>query len=208
MKKVIVTMALLTALLSYGATELFKLTPQPIGNSVIAEKSEGNGGEQVATILPADLTDTQHKLLNMAYEVAQENGLKNPEVIQAILLQETRAGGMGSYKVANPGPDAYFGPMQIKLAAARDVLAQWPSLYAQFGFHTKTDDEVKANLILNERFNIEVATKYVLILKQTYGLKGRDLIQAYNKGPGGYAGTNYAYADQATAKLATWKTKR
>ena len=211
MKKVIGTMALFAALLTWGAASLFHLSPKPIANSVIAEKATTNatGGNQIATVLPANLSSKQHRLLTMAYEIGKQNGLKNPEIMQAILLQETHAGGMGSYKVANPGPEAYFGPMQIKLKATRDVLAKWPSLYETFGFHTRTDDEVKANLILNERFNLEVATRYVLILKQTYGLSGRELINAYNRGPGGVksVGDDYHYAVNAETKLAAVKRR-
>jgi hypothetical protein len=209
MKKVITSMALLTALLVYGALELFKLSPTPIANSVIAEKSEGSIGGQVATVVPKDLTSKQSKLLNMAYTAGKENGLKDPEIVQAILLQETRA-GTGSYKVANPGPDAYFGPMQIKLVAARAVLQRWPSMYEKFGFHTRTDDEVKANLILNESFNLDIAAKYLVILKREYGFNGRELINAYNRGPGGVKAVDadYHYAVGAEAKLAAYKQKR
>lgn len=212
MKKVISTMALLTALLVWGAASLFQLTPTPVANSVIAEKATTNaqGGNQIATVLPSSLSSKQHRLLTMAYEIGKQNGLQNPEIIQAILLQESKAGGMDSYKVANAGPDAYFGPMQIKLKAARDVLAKWPSLYDTFGFHTRTDDEVKANLILNERFNLEVATKYIVILTKTYGLSGRELVNAYNRGPGGVKSvdSDFHYAVGAEAKLAAYKQRR
>lgn len=209
MKKVITTMALLTALLVYGALELFKLSPSPVSNSVIAEKSEGSIGGQIATVVPANLSSKQSKLLNMAYTAGKENGLKDPEIVQAILLQETRA-GTGSYKVANPGPDAYFGPMQIKLTAARAVLARWPSMYEKFGFHTRTDDEIKANLILNEGFNLDVAAKYLVILKKDYGFNGRELMNAYNRGPTGVRAvdSDYHYAVGAEAKLASWKNRR
>ncbi len=210
MKKVIITMALLTALLGWAAVEIFALSPTPIANSVIAEKPQvGSVGGQIAQVIPSSLTSKQHRLLNMAYQVGKENGFKDPEIVQAILLQETHAGGMNSYKVANPGPQAYFGPMQIKLSAARDVLTRWPGLYDKFGFHTRTDDEVKANLILNERFNIEVATKYLLILKREYGFNGRQLLNAYNRGPGGVRAVDdsYHYAVGAERKLASWKQK-
>jgi hypothetical protein len=190
--------------------ELFELSPTPVSNSVIAEKPQGGAvGGQIAQVVPADLTNKQHRLLNLAYQVGKENGFKDPEIVQAILLQETHAGGMNSYKVANPGPQAYFGPMQIKLSAARDVLTRWPQLYEKFGFHTKTDDEVKANLILNEHFNIEVAAKYIMILKREYGFTGRELINAYNRGPGGVKAVDadYHYAVGAERKLATYKRR-
>lgn len=211
MTKVIASLSLLAAVLIGGAFQLYEqFVPQPVANSVIAEKPSKAVGNQVAQVLPASMTEKQHRLLNMAYEVGRSNGLQ-PEIVQAILLQETKAGGMSSYKVANAGPEAYFGPMQIKLAAARDVLAAWPSLFNTFGFHTRTDDEVKANLILNERFNLEVGAKYLVILKKRYGLTGRDLMNAYNRGPGGVKqvdASEFHYAIGAEQKLATWKAKR
>jgi len=211
MKKVILSMALLTALLSLGASQLFKSVPNPVGNSVIGEKPEHGrlGGNQVAEVLPAVLTRDQYRLLNMAYAVGKENELKNPEIMQAILLQETKAGGMSKYKVANPGPDAYFGPMQIKLVAARAVLSRWPSMYDKFEFHTRTDDEVKANLILNERFNLDIAAKYLVILKNEYGFTGRELMNAYNRGPTGVkrVDNDFHYAVGAEKKLAALRAR-
>jgi soluble lytic murein transglycosylase-like protein len=99
--------------------------------------------------------------------------------------------------------------MQLKLAAARDVLSRWPDLYKEYGFHTKTDDEIKANLILNESFNIEVGARYLLLLKQTYGFSGKTLLNAYNRGPGGVTAVDdsYHYAVGAERKLAAFKVR-
>lgn len=208
MKKVILSLAILTGLSIAGALELYKQVPQPIGTAVIAERVEGQVGGVVATVVPENLTNRQHTLMNLAYEVAKKNGFKNPELVQAVLLQETGA-GTGKYKVANPGPDAYFGPMQIKLAATKDVLARHPNLWNEYAFHTRTDDEIKANLILNERFNLDVATKYLMLLKTTYGFSGRDLLNAYNRGPGGvkFVDQNFHYAVGAEQKLASYKAR-
>ena len=211
MTKVNAALAVALAAVLAGAFQLWSLTPEVVGNSVIAEKAvAGTAGNQVATLLPANLTAKQGALLNKAYEIAKADGHRDPAVVQSILLQETMAGGMSSYKVANPGPEAYFGPMQIKLAAAKDVLQRWPSLFSKYAFHTKTDDEIKANLILNETFNIEVGSKYLLMLKQQYGFSGRQLVNAYNRGPGGVHGVddNFHYAIGAERKLAALKRKR
>lgn len=209
MTKVISLMAVLVAGLIGGAYHLYTtFVTEPVANEVIGEKAEKAIGDQVVRVVPANLNTKQRQLLTLAYDVAKENKLKHPEIVQAILLQETQAGGMHSYRVANPGPDAYFGPMQVKLTAARDVLAANPTMYAAYGFHTKTDDEVKANLILNDRFNLDVATKYLVILMQRYGLNGRDLMNAYNRGPGGVKLVNadeFHYALGAEQKLAVWK---
>lgn len=210
MTKVILSLFAVAAIfIGVAYNGFMHLVPAPVNNSVIAEKSDGTLGGQAAALLPANLSKQQHELLNMAYDVAKENGFKNPEILQALLLQETLAGGMDKYKVANPGSDAYFGPMQIKLAAAKDVLAKWPQLFVKFDFHTRTDDEIKANLILNERFNLDVAAKYLLILKQQYGFSGRQLLNAYNRGPGGVhqVDDSFHYAIGAERKLAALKRR-
>jgi len=211
MKKVIVSLSLLTAIAVFGAAKLFQLMPTPIGTAVIADKAEdGKIGGQAATLLPSNLSVDQGRLLIRAYEIAKADGHKNPEIVQAVLLQETQAGGMKSYRVANPGPEAYFGAMQIKLVAAKDVLARWPILFSKYGLHTRTDDEIKANLILNDRFNLEIGSKYLLILERDYGFKGQELMNAYNRGAGGVkaAGDNWHYAREATLKLAAYKQSR
>lgn len=208
MKKVILAMIILVIGVTFMCFQLFEqYVPEPIASAVIAEKPGKISGGQAAVLLPKNLTLDQSKLLKMAYQVAKEDGHKQPEIVQALLLQETQAGGMKSYKVANPGPDAYFGPMQIKLAAAKDVLLTYPNLWLKYKFHTKTDDELKANLILNDRFNIEIASKYLLILTKHYGFTGRKLMNAYNRGPGGVEAVsdNFHYALGAEAKLASFK---
>lgn len=209
MKSVISIWVLVVSSVLAGAYSLYQHVPQPVANSVIGEKAETTMGGQAVKVLPANLSEKQHRLLNLAYEMGKSHGFKDPEIVQAVLLQETMAGGMNNYKVANPGPEAYFGPMQIKLAAAKDVLSKWPSLFGSYGFHTHSDDEIKANLILNERFNLEIGTKYLLMLKQQYGFNGRELMNAYNRGPGGVkgVGNNFHYAVGAEKKLASLRAK-
>lgn len=211
MKKVIVYLALISASAVYGASELFQLMPTAIGTAVIAEKGDGKTiGGQVATLLPSSLTPNQGRLMNKAYEIAKADGHKNPEIVQAVLLQESLAGATPQMRVANPGPQAYFGPMQIKLVAAKAVLAQWPSLFTKHHFQTRTDDEIKANLILNDTFNIEVGSKYLLLLQREYGFAGRELMNAYNRGPTGVkaVGDDFHYAIGAEKKLVVYKQNR
>lgn len=209
MKQVIAVMALIASGTVYGAYKLYQQVPVPVATAVIAEKPGKTMGGVASVLLPKTLSNKQAALLQQAYAAAKAEGV-NPETMQVILLQETRAGAMSSYKVANVGPNAYYGPMQIKLAATRDVLQRNPSLYKKYDFHTKSDDEVKANLILNEKFNIEVAAKYVKILQREYGLNGTKLTNAYNRGPGGveYVDDNFHYAIEGKKKLAEYKRKR
>lgn len=210
MKKVIVCLSLVAATALYGAVELFRLMPKPAGTAVIAEKNDGvRIGGQVAILLPTSLTPNQGRLMNKAYEIAKADGHKNPELVQSVLLQETLAGATPKMRVANPGPQAYFGPMQLKLDAAKAVLGRWPGLFTKYHFQTRTDDEIKANLILNDRFNIEVGSKYLLILQREYGYTGRQLLNAYNRGPTGVKAVDdsYHYAIGAEKKLAAYKQK-
>ena len=207
MKKVIVALSLLTAMVVYGAVELFRQIPTATGTAVIATKDDSN---QVAVLLPANLTAEQSKLLNTAYKIAKDDGHKDPELVQSILLQETKAGGMKTFRVANAGPDAYFGPMQVKLSAARDVLLHFPALFTKYALQTHTDDEIKAHLIIDDSFNIEIASKYLLLLQREYGYSGRELLNAYNRGPAGVKAVvnDYHYARGAEAKLAALKNGR
>lgn len=207
MKPAILALSFTTAVLLSGAYYLFDHIPTATPSQVIGEKGT-MGGTNTVIRVPPNLTEKQNALLTMAYKSAKAEGFSNPEIMQTILLQETRAGAMKSYKVANPGSEAYYGPMQIKLAAARDVLSRFPALWDKYEFHTKTDDEVKANLILNEEFNVEVAAKYVHILQRIYRLQGRELINAYNRGPGGVKrvnSQNFHYAIEGEKKLQTIK---
>lgn len=156
--------------------------------SIPTDDSVSGGG--VSIKLPDNLTDRQAYLLSMAYQIAKEDGHKHPQLLQGIILQESWAGAHHAYKVAGhefglrPN-ERYYGVAQIKLAAAKDVLARYPSMRKEFGFHTTMDEEIIAKLIENDRFNLTVASRYLLILK-SYGYDTiRQLALAYNQGPGG-----------------------
>jgi predicted nucleic-acid-binding protein len=159
-----------------------------VGTSVIAPKNNGKivGGSNSAILLPEKLTIEQNRILNFAYKTAKEDGHKHPEILQAILLQETRAGDMKSFKVAGQEfglktNERYYGIAQIKLDAAKDVLKTYPDIKNKYNFHTDTDEEIIAHLIMNDEFNIEVASKYLLIISR-YNKDSNFIIGAYNKG--------------------------
>lgn len=152
-----------------------------------AENSVGGG---MTVELPPQPTSRQAQMLALAYEIAKKDGHEYPQLLQGIILQESKAGGMEKYRVAGQefglGPnERYYGVGQIKLAAARDVLKRHPDMWEEFDFHTSTDEEVIAKLINNDRFNITVASRYLLLLRQ-YGFRTpQELAIAYNRGPGG-----------------------
>lgn len=149
--------------------------------------------------IPDPFTNRQQALLNVAYETADRDGIKPPQLLQGILLQESRAGDLPSYKVAGPVGNRYYGVGQIKLGAAKDVLRHYPEMWLSYGFQTRTDDEVMARLIEDDRFNIAVASKYLLLLRKSGFRSPKALAVAYNKGPGGAAGVEVASNPYATA---------
>jgi Transglycosylase SLT domain len=184
------------------ATSMPKSTP----TTVIATKNAD--GEQFAVLMPENVTSKQQRLMQIAKITAKRDG-HSPELVQGVLLQETHAGELKTYKVANSQGTPYYGVMQIKLVAAKEVLSKWPGMFSQFGFQTKTDDEIKANLILNDEFNIAVGSKYLKHLKDVYGYSGRTLVNAYNRGPTGVktVGDDYHYAIGAEQKVAEYRKR-
>lgn len=147
-------------------------------------------------------------LMQAAYNTAKNDGHTDPSLVQAVLLQESMAGTLRHHRVVAPNKNqVYFGAMQIKLVAAKEVLAKWPSLFDSFSFDTRTDEEIKARLIVDDRFNIAVASKYLIILRDTYGFSGKMLLNAYNRGPFGAkrVDSTFHYGVSAQEKLAAWK---
>jgi hypothetical protein len=65
------------------------------------------------------------------------------------------------------------------------VLNRYPELRKEFNFHTKEDEEIVAKLIEDDRFNLSVASKYLLVLKSFGYDTIKQLALAYNQGPGG-----------------------
>jgi hypothetical protein len=194
MTKVMIGMLAVLGALAMGAAQLFETMPQPTGTTVIGEKPVGpRMGNQAAVVVPRGLTKEQHQVLTKAYLQAKADGHRHPELVQGVILQESKAGGMDSYRVAGNRGDEYYGLGQIKVGAARDVLARWPELWQKYKFQTRTDDELKANLILNPAFNIEITSKYLLLLTRQYGFQGRELLNAYNRGPGGVKAVDDSY---------------
>ena len=156
------------------------------GTSVITVMTNNgkNGSHPVSVKLPDTLTNKQHELLSFAYDVAKKDGMIHPQYLQGIIMQESKAGNLKDYRVAglsNAVGNRYFGIGQIKVAAAKDVMKSYPEMWKYLD--TKTDEELQARLILDDHFNIRMASKYALIL----GINKNPAfaITAYNKGEGG-----------------------
>lgn len=151
-------------------------------NTIDVETPKG----QVEKELPKGMSYDQFKMLQYARKVAQEAGIKRPDVFQAIIWQESKAGGHGDFKVAGVkthGPaKRYYGLAQLKVVAAREVLNKYPEMYDLISNkRSATDDEIIANLILNDDFNLRIAAMYFKMKgKQTDSLEFQ--IAAYNQG--------------------------
>jgi hypothetical protein len=183
--KLINTLYLAIALLIAGLTwkVLDPYLSRQNGTSVISLSPDNKKGGGVNIIIPSGLSRTQLEILNFAYEVAKADGFKEPKYLQGILMQESRAGGMDEFRVAgiqNAPGNRYFGIGQIKLVAAKAVMQRYPEMWKFLD--TRTDEELQARLILDDKFNIRVASKYALIMGINHDpVKA---ITAYNVGPG------------------------
>lgn len=158
-------------------------------NSVIASNSDDKS-ISFSVKLPTELTREQAEVLSLAYSIAKKDGHKFPQLLQGIVMQESNAGAARSYKVAGQEfglktNERYYGVSQIKLVAAKEVLSRYPELRKDFNFHTKEDEEIVAKLIEDNRFNISVASKYLLVLKSLGYDTIKHLALAYNQGPSG-----------------------
>lgn len=170
------------------------------GTAVISSMSSDNknGSKPISIKLPDNLTKKQFEMLNFAYDVAKSDGFKEPKYLQGIIMQESKAGSMNSFRVAgltNAIGNRYFGIGQIKLAAAKAVMSRFPDMWKHLD--TKTDEELQARLIIDDQFNVRVASKYALIM----GINENPAkaITAYNVGPGGAQtvdASSHAYTTQ------------
>jgi len=133
-------------------------------------------------LLPlASIADTftpdQKRLMSIAYIEGIQVGW--PETIQAILLQETRAGVFGPVgDIGNGVGLRSYCPMQIKVATARDMVERY-----QMGVFP-TDEELIAKLLTDDSFCIRVGAKYFEYLYSIFR-DWKTAVIAYNVGPAG-----------------------
>src|ERR1017187_377171 len=135
------------------------------GTSVIyAMTPDGKNGNKPFTVkLSKELNNKQHELLNFAFDVAKSDGIMHPQYLQGILMQESKGCDMKNFRVAgltNRVGDRYFGCGQVKLAAAKAVMGRYPEMWKFL--ESQTDEELQARLILDDKFNIRVSSKYAL----------------------------------------------
>ena len=171
---------------------------------------------------PRDMTTAeQAELLIYAYNTAQADGFEDPTYLQALIWQESHAGGYEGHEVAGDEyglrvGKRYYGVGQIKVNAAKDVFKRFPDEFPNFyqkpkkvilangkikrikGRYLMTDEEIIAFLITDKKFNIRVASKYLWIM-QHKTRKGKVVyvrpidyaVTAYNRGLGNTYKTEY-----------------
>jgi hypothetical protein len=189
-KTTIAMLAVCICLLT-GIFNMAQITNGQFGTSVIAAKhTKQVGGDDYAVVLPSDLSAHQFEILQTAYDIAKKDGNPHPEKFQGIILTESGACDKRTkYKVAGQefgGKERYYGCGQVKLVAAKAVLQRHPELWKYM--QTREDDEIIANLILNDRFNLEVASKFFMMMNN--GRADNTAIAAYNQGPLGVKSVN------------------
>lgn len=178
-------------------------------------------GERHIVKLPKYLSDKQAELLLYAYTVAQNDGHREPAILQGLIWQESQAGGFPGHEVAGDEyglrvGKRYYGVGQIKVAAAQDVFKRFPDEFPDFyqpkvrakqangkmktivaAKYLKTEEEIIAHLILDDEFNIRVASKYLWLMGHNetkdpvFKRPTNYAITAYNRGLGNTYGTDY-----------------
>ena len=186
MKLISATCTALSILISAAAWNYTTPLLSQNGTTVIYAMNDGTqqGNKPFTVKISEDLSDKQHELLNFAFDVAKSDGIKFPQYLQGILMQESRGCSDKNFRVAgltNKPTDRYFGCGQIKLVAAKAVMSRYPEMWKYL--ESKTDEELTARLILDDKFNIRVSSKYALMM----GINENPTkaITAYNLGQGG-----------------------
>lgn len=152
----------------------------------------------------ARLTPKQIEIANMAYNQATKDGHPNPEILPGIVGVESNIGIGDGVKHIKPLNRAFYGICQIKYTTAKSVLDRFPSLYEKYSVNRKSSADIKIALITNDAFNLDVASKYLLILRKSYGFGGiKPLANAYNQGPGGgrHVGPNFRYGNAVVKNI-------
>ncbi len=165
-----------------GGLSLFRVVPTSCEQTGSSESVSDKESERPQTIwnpvAKSWLTGQQVQLLKTAYDIGlQDGGLSQAQLLQSTLLQETIAGQLGriGHQSAPVGKRSY-GVMQVKVTAAQDVLAAYPTLG---GF--RTDEELIVRLMMDDEFNIHVASKFLLLMREKTGSDSEALV-AYNIG--------------------------
>lgn len=143
---------------------------------------KGESGSHLANDVQP-LSDYQRSVLRTAYTIAQSDGIKKPEILSGIILQESNAGIAKNFRSSKHkrACDQTVGLGQIKVGTARAILREYPDLKQHYNVN---DRNLYVALATNDKFNVAVASKYIKSLSETYK-SDEALIAAYNLGEGG-----------------------
>ena len=133
---------------------------------------------------PVQYTQKYDPLTVLAAKIGQQHGVG--DIMKSILKQESNNGKaelVGGTHM--PVGKRYYGVMQMKVVAVREVMRKYPEFTKKYFTGSKNipDEFVIAKLITNNEFSIEAATLYYTYMKK---LAKRDTylaVAAYNQGP-------------------------
>lgn len=154
----------------------------------------------------ADTCNDTNGLMTYAYQTAIVDGHNQPKYLVGVIKVESHAGESDSFRVVKQGVgklvSTFYGVGQLTIGAAKTVMDRFPDLWN--GFNTQTEEELKARLILDDKFNVQVASKYLLLMGVN---KNPDQgITAYQVGPGAVKSINVkTHAYTAKVKNAACK---
>lgn len=131
--------------------------------------------------------DESQALIDYAHRIAVADGHKHPKYVIGVIRVESDAGRGKSFRVVKQDKSVFYGIGQLTIGAAHAVMKRFPELWSDF--NTRTDEELKARLILDDRFNIQIISKYLLILGINSNAERG--IAAYNVGLGGVESIDY-----------------
>ena len=130
-----------------------------------------------------NVSEEQAHILNTAYAVAKKDGLKDPKLLPAILIQETKAGADPKYLNPKKGN---FGISQIRINTAKEVLKQNNDLARRFKITANADNDTIAHKLTHDNsFSLAIASRYLSMLSALGFKTPQQLALAYNRGPGG-----------------------
>lgn len=155
----------------------------PIKKIVKHDVSKGESGRHLTKNDKQPLSDYQRNILNTAYTIAKRDGIKKPEILSGIILQESKAGLAPKFRTSKhkSAKDQTVGLSQLKDSTARAILKQFPELKTQYKIN---EDKLHEALANNDEFNIAIASKYIKMLYDQF--KSDDMvIAAFNMGPAG-----------------------
>ncbi|MDH5182592.1 MAG: hypothetical protein OEX12_01760 [Gammaproteobacteria bacterium] len=151
----------------------------PLANTKLTEKKQTVSTKKFWNPLTNNwMTKEQVRLLNIAHNIGMDDSSKeHANLLQAILMQETHAGHYGRIGDTDaPVGKRSYGVMQIKLITARDVLKKHPDMG-----NFNTDEELLIKLMTDDYFNISIASKHLLVLRNN-SKRYAQAVMAYNTG--------------------------